>query len=149
MHRPVQQTNRILFSGAWNSLLYLALVPSQWYIICYTLVSARNKRIWTCCLACAGFIMLLLLFSTCRIHIDFQHAVYLSIFNMPYTYPFSTCRKPIDFQHAVYLSIFNMPYTNLNMPYFQHAVWNSTCRLFIFGSKHAVLNKKIFNRGNI
>ena len=80
-------------------------------------------------------------FSTCRIPIDFQHAVYISIFNMPYIYRFSTCRILIHFQHAVNLSIFNMPYT------YQFSTCRIpilTCRIFnmfeiqLFEIQHAV-----------
>ena len=89
----------------------------------------------------------------------FQHAVYISIFNMPYIYRFSTCRISINFQHAVYLSIFNMPYTyqlsTCRIPILTCRIFNMpfkpilTCRLFIFDSKHAVLETWKISCGRI
>ena len=102
----------------------------------------RNRKVAG--VRCAAFIMLLLLLSTCRILIDFQHAVYLSIFNMQYTYRFSTCRIPIDFQHAVYLLICNMPYT---YRFSTCRILISTCRIFnmLFKIEHAVCSFLAWN----
>ena len=113
-------------------MLYTNIACWMRSTICYTLVSARNKRIWTCCLACAAFIMLLLLLSTCSIPefnmleflnmLYFQHAGYLSQHAW-----FLTCRIPIST-----CCIFNMlfkikhavcSFLALNMPFWIFENW--------------------------
>ena len=96
----------------------LALLSSSGYLNYYTLVSARNKRIWTCCFACIWCCFNMLQSWTCSIECLFQRAVYVI--------PIATCCFSC-FQHAglttYFFNVFqHFQHAGLNsMLYFQHA----------------------------